>query len=336
MNLRSRKIPEKRSERNENVEELPQQAQSPVRPVTPPVFYDDIYTDTKNPASYSSNVKAFMAQKQSISLHKRKIRNFARRPIIVPGPYHSICADLIDYQRFSRQNHGYKYILCMVDMFSRMNYVRPLHTKRASEVAEQIDDIITSMPFVPRFFTSDKGLEFDIRNIDIKSILEDKYHMIVYYTSGPKKNSMVERFNRTLKERIERYFTETNKNKWIDILQDFSSNINNSKNRSIGMAPSAVNLNNADLIWEKLYPNKGKQVKCDKIIVGDRVRTVLPSKIFNKGYRQAWSDEIFTVHRIEKSMGFCLYILKSDVVLPRKYYLAELNFVSRNESLYDL
>ena len=336
MNLRSRKIPEKRSERNENVEELPQQAQSPVRPVTPPVFYDDIYTDTKNPASYSSNVKAFMAQKQSISLHKRKIRNFARRPIIVPGPYHSICADLIDYQRFSRQNHGYKYILCMVDMFSRMNYVRPLHTKRASEVAEQIDDVITSMPFVPRFFTSDKGLEFDIRNIDIKSILEDKYHMIVYYTSGPKKNSMVERFNRTLKERIERYFTETNKKKWIDILQDFSSNINNSKNRSIGMAPSAVNLNNADLIWEKLYPNKGKQVKCDKIIVGDRVRTVLPSKIFNKGYRQAWSDEIFTVHRIEKSMGFCLYILKSDVVLPRKYYLAELNFVSRNESLYDL
>ena len=336
MNLRSRKIPEKRSERNENVEELPPQAQSPVRPVTPPVFYDDIYTDTKNPASYSSNVKAFMAQKQSISLHKRKIRNFARRPIIVPGPYHSICADLIDYQRFSRQNHGYKYILCMVDMFSRMNYVRPLHTKRASEVAEQIDDVITSMPFVPRFFTSDKGLEFDIRNIDIKSILEDKYHMIVYYTSGPKKNSMVERFNRTLKERIERYFTETNKKKWIDILQDFSSNINNSKNRSIGMAPSAVNLNNADLIWEKLYPNKGKQVKCDKIIVGDRVRTVLPSKIFNKGYRQAWSDEIFTVHRIEKSMGFCLYILKSDVVLPRKYYLAELNFVSRNESLYDL
>ena len=217
-------------------------------------------------------------------------------------------------------------------MFSRMNYVRPLHSKRASEVAEQIDDIITSMPFVPRFFTSDKGLEFDIRNIDIRSILEDKYHMIVYYTSGPKKNSMVERFNRTLKERIERYFTETNKKKWIDVLQDFSMNINNSVNRSIGIAPSAVNLNNADIIWQRLYPNKGKHVKCDKIIVGDRVRTVLPSKTFNKGYRQAWSDEIFTVHRIEKSMGFCLYILKSDVVLPRKYYLAELNFVSRNDS----
>ena len=274
-----------------------------------------------------------MAQKKSISLHKRKIRNFSRRPIIVPGPFHSISADLIDYQRFSRKNHGYKYILCIVDMFSRMNYVRPLHTKKASEVASKIDDIITSMQFVPRFFTSDKGLEFDIRNIDIRSVLEDKYHMIVYYTSGPKKNSMVERFNRTLKERIERYFTENKTNKWVDILQDFSQNINNSVNRSIGMPPVKVTLENADVIRTKLYPNKGKKVKCDRIIIGDRVRIVLPAKVFDKGYRQAWSDEIYTVHAIERSMGFCLYILKSDHILPRKFYLAELNFVSRNESI---
>ena len=330
MNLRNRKIPEKRSEENENDGEaqVPQQVRVAQR-----ASYDDIYTDPKNAASYSSNVKAFMAQKKSISLHKRKIRNFSRRPIIVPGPYHSISADLIDYKRFSRKNHGYKYILCIVDMFSRMNYVRPLHSKKASEVASKIDDIITSMQFVPRFFTSDKGLEFDIRNIDIRSVLEDKYHMIVYYTSGPKKNSMVERFNRTLKERIERYFTENKTNKWVDILQDFSQNINNSVNRSIGMPPIKVTLDNADVIRDKLYSNKGKKVKCERIIIGDRVRIVLPAKVFDKGYRQAWSDEIYTVHAIEKSMGFCLYILKSDRILPRKFYLAELNFVSRNESI---
>ena len=109
MNLRNRKIPEKRKERRKNEDEPHQEAQTPVEAVAQPVSYNDIYADPKNPASYSSNVKAFMAQKQSISLHKRKIRNFPRRPIIVPGPYHSISADLIDYQRFSRKNHGYKY-----------------------------------------------------------------------------------------------------------------------------------------------------------------------------------------------------------------------------------
>ena len=332
MNLRNRKIPEKKRERSENADEV---LQPPLTQptVVPRALFDDIYLDEKNAASYSSNVKAFMSQKRSISLHKRKIRNFPRRPIIVPGPFHSISADLIDYQQFSRKNHGYKYILCIIDMFSRVNYVRPLHTKRTSEVVSQIDDIISSMQFVPRFFTSDKGSEFDIRNLDFRSILEDKYHMIVYYTSGPKKNSMVERFNRTLKERIERYFTEKNTKTWIDILQDFSTNINNSVNRSIGMAPARVNFDNADSIWRKLYPNRGKKVSCDRIIVGDRVRTVLPVKMFHKGYRRAWSEEIYTVHAIEKSMGFCLYILKSDKILPRKYYLSELNFVSRNESV---
>ena len=313
---------------HENVED-----EVPALDQAPRVSYDDIYLDVGNPASYSSNVKAFMAQKRSISLHKRKIRNFRRRPIIVPGPYHSISADLIDYQMYSRKNHGYNYILTVIDMFSRVNFVRPLHTKRAEEVASRLEEIIGEMKFVPRFFTSDKGGEFDIRNNFIKSILEDKFHMVVYYTTGPKKNSMVERFNRTLKERIERYFTEHKTKNWIDILQNFSTNINHSINRSIGMRPVDVTLENTASIREKLYPNKGKNVKCDKILVGDRVRIVLPQQVFSKGYRQAWTDEIYSVERIERSMGFCLYILKNDngIILKRKFYLSELNFISRYE-----
>ena len=118
--------------------------------------------------------------------------------------------------------------------------------------------------------------------------------MIGYYTVGPKKNSMVERFNRTLKERIERYFTETGKKIWINILDDFVSNINHSINRTIGIPPSSVSFENADKIWKRLYPKQSVDVKCDKIRVGDRVRTVLKQNVFAKGYHQAWSDEIYT------------------------------------------
>ena len=138
------------------------------------------------------------------------------------------------------------------------------------------------------------------------------------------------RKTRTLKERIDRYFTENNTKCWIDILQSFSRNINNSVNRSIGVRPADVNLDNSDEISKKLYPNSGQKVACDKILVGDRVRIVLPQGVFDKGYKQSWTDEIFTVHAIEKSMGFCLYILKDKEILPRKFYLSELNFVSRN------
>lgn len=119
--------------------------------------YNDIYLDVKNPASYSSNVKAFVEQKKSISLHKRRINNFVRRKIIIPGPFHSISCDLIDYSMYSTKNNGYKWILCVVDMFSRFAYVRALKNKKADTVAKQLDRIIQTMQFVPKFFTSDKG-----------------------------------------------------------------------------------------------------------------------------------------------------------------------------------
>ena len=62
------------------------------------------------------------------------------------------------------------------------------------------------------------------------------------------------------------------------------------------------------------------------------MRIVLPQQIFAKGYRQAWSDIIYRVNRIEKSMGFCLYVLEDNgTILPRRFYLSELNFISRNE-----
>ena len=119
----------------------------------------------------------------------------------------------------------------------------------------------------------------------------------------------------------------------MDVVADFSNNINHTVNRTIGIEPARVSLDNADTIWHKLYPNKTIP-KCDKILVGDRVRTVLPRNIFTKGYHQAWSDELFTVFKIVVSQGICLYILKNDddVILPRKYYILELNFVSRHVS----
>ena len=272
-----------------------------------------------------------MNQKKSISVHKKKIKNFKRRQIIVPGPFHTISADLIDYQKIKGLNNNYRYILTVIDCFSRYVYAKALKRKTAEEVSDKLDEIISSMQYLPRFFTSDKGGEFDIRNKFIRDILVEKYHMIVYYTSGPKKNSMVERFNRTLKERLERVFTETGRKRWIDLYDDFVVNINNSINRTIGVRPVDVTLENSNKIWKRLYPKSTESPDCKLILVGDRVRKAIEKSIFAKGYHKNWSDEIYTVDRVEKSMGFCLYILKDNngTLLERKYYIQELNFVSR-------
>ena len=81
--------------------------------------------------------------------------------------------------------------------------------------------------------------------------------------------------------RIARYFTENKTTRWIDILADFTNNINNSKNRSIGMAPSKVTIENAPKIFKKLHPNQ-KRPKVCKLKVGDIVRRKLDGNVFTK------------------------------------------------------
>ena len=60
------------------------------------------------------------------------------------------------------------------------------------------------------------------------------------------KASIVERFNRTLKTRMWRYFTNKQSVRYVDVLQDFVRSYNNSFHRTIGMAPSEVNATNQE------------------------------------------------------------------------------------------
>ena len=96
---KEKQISLKSSPKRKSLKRKLQKSPRPKSPATPTSF-DNIYLNTKSPASYSSNVKAFVQQKRSISVHKRRIDNFSRRQIIVPGPYHSISCDLIDYSMY--------------------------------------------------------------------------------------------------------------------------------------------------------------------------------------------------------------------------------------------
>ena len=110
--------------------------------------------------------------------------------------------------------------------------------------------------------------------------------MNVYTMSGRTKGSIVERFNRTLKSRLERYFTESKDHRWVDVLQQMTTNINNSINRSTGFKPSEVTEKNADEIKARLYPPPDNPKKCT-LKIGDRVRIVKDKNFLQKGYTQS-------------------------------------------------
>jgi len=84
-----------------------------------------------------------------------------------------------------------------------------------------------------------------------------------------------------LKTRLERYFTETGSHHWIDVLEDFTNNLNHSINRTIKMAPVNVTLENAPRIFKQLHPNMKKPKDC-KLKIGDIVRLAIEGNIFTK------------------------------------------------------
>jgi len=221
----------------------------------------------------------------------------------------AIQADILFYnqQEYYTQNSYYKYILTVIDMFSRQAYAEPLKTKSAVEVAAALDKIISSMPITPRRLMVDAGTEFSGSSNAIYNVIVQKFKIVIYVlTNSETKASMVERLNRTIRERIGRYFTENNTKRWLDYLPELISDYNHTIHKSLGMAPNMVSFQNREEVFKKLYPNRNMKVKC-KIKVGWRVRIPEKKSIFEKGFTPNWSKIIFIVTKVHQ-VNFQIFI----------------------------
>jgi copper homeostasis protein CutC len=97
---------------------------------------------------------------------------------------------------------------------------------------------------------TDHGLEF--YNAPVRELLK-KYKVKLYSTVSPLKAQMAERYVRTIKTKIERLFTHTGKNNWVDSLEDLVKNINSSYNSAIKMTPDEVTKKNESEVFQNLY-----------------------------------------------------------------------------------
>jgi hypothetical protein len=292
---------------------------------------NELYTNPNFPSAYSGNIKKFILEKNSLSRHKRKVKVKKWRKVYVGGPFTAIQFDLIHYRQYSKENYGNNYILVGVDEFSRKNFVAAQKTATAEETAKNLDKILGSMEFKPRQFSSDQGSEFNIRNPDFYDVVVKKYGMVVFYLKAPNKASICERFIRTLKSRLERHFTENKTRNWLDILQKFSENLNNTVHSTIGIEPNKVTFKNRKLIYNRLYGSIAPPVKC-LFNVNDKVRIPEQKNIFAKGYAPNWTEEIFTIIQVFNDGKVCFYKLKnsSGADLTKKFYTQELNLVIKS------
>ena len=266
-------------------------------------------------------------------MHKPTRIRFKRRRTFAFGINHLFQADLVDLPQLASHNDNYRYLLTCIDVFSRYAWAIPLKNKSAQEVTNAFEnEILTERKCT--MLQTDKGTEW------LNSKFQDMLHRhgIKFYTSENDdiKAALVERFNRTLKSRMWRYFTYANTRRYIDVLPDIVYSYNNTHHRSIGMKPSEVNSENETDVSHRLYPPKTTRKPRWKLQLGDKVRISMRSHPFEKGYEGKWSEELFVVsvrHPTEPITYSIRDLAGEDI--KGKFYEPELQKVSkRDEELF--
>jgi hypothetical protein len=230
----------------------------------------------------------------------RQIHSKPRESVFFPiiGPPGSYQMDLMFYDQYKQQNNGYNTLLTIIEINSRMGYVYPLKNKTMKSIIEKLMEFIGSTPKIIAI-TSDKGSEFN--NTEVKQLLK-KYDIKFKLVETNDKRSMgkVERFNRTIRTIIERYFTTFNTVKWIDILPKIVSTYNNTIHRSIGMKPVDVTKEDISRIHKSTIEQwKEARVRLFEFEVGDKVRILQKASTFGKG----GSKFSKTIHIVEEIIG---------------------------------
>jgi len=239
--------------------------------------------DALSRASASKNVKDWLIEQETYTLHKPVRRRFKRRQTFCPGIDHLWQVDLVDVSSLSKYNDGYRFLLTCIDCLSRYAWVVPIKNKSSASVLDAFASIVDTRK--PTYLQSDKGSEF--LNSTFQSFLSS--YDIRFYTSENDdiKCALVERFNRTLKTRMWRYFTRSNSLRYVDVLSSLVKSYNDTTHGTIKMAPSQVTVHNEGDICKRLY-KRDSRLSSRKLIVGDWVRiseTKRPLKkdIFRRG-----------------------------------------------------
>ena len=162
-------------------------------------------------------------------------------------------------------------------------------------------------------------------------------HGVEHFTiKSAYKAALVERFNRTIKSRLWKYFTANYTQQWTNVLQDAVHAYNHSVHRMIGYRPVDVVPEVVDEIRDRMHQRKKPARGKNDIKVGDKVRISKVKSVFAKGYLPNWTEEIFTVTAIDDKFTPRMYKLKDyqGEVIEGSFYREEIELIVKDDDVF--
>jgi hypothetical protein len=291
------------------------------------------------------DIREWFESQPAYTLHKPSRVKFRRNVILVHGIDEQFQADLADMSMLKQFNDNAMYLLTCIDVLSKYAWVIPLGSKHARSVKIAFQEIFKERK--PLKLQTDLGSEFinDLVQNYMKEVGVQQF-----FTWNPDiKASIVERFNRTIKQKLYKYMTYKDTKRYIDVLPDMVHSYNNTYHRSIKMTPTeASKPENEKRAWQNLYSGRISEKEQEgrkegrkkrggvakfKYQVGDYVRLSEERRVFQKGYKQRWTEEVYRIVK-QSSRDPVVYRLEDLTGEPLigSFYELELQRVSKPES----
>lgn len=243
--------------------------------------------------------------------------------------------DIFIMQKYSSTNSNYGYLFVIVDVFTRKAGAVAMKKKDASSCADALVKLIDKLD-KPRVIMSDNDKSFlsktftqisDQNEIILETNIKDDHKAL----------GIIDRFARTLKTIISKYFLFAKTTKWKDQLDSIISIYNNTPHKSLDyLTPNQASEDQhyqqiLDLNLEKQNVNRLNQISDLK--PSDKVRIRLQGT-FKKGTEPNFSDEIFEVTKV-KNQNITLsngkrYKRTNLLKLPDGYKPEDIDRPSRN------
>ena len=238
------------------------------------------------------DIKTFLKGQEEYQINKRNdnIKHYHYK-ITAPIGYYQM--DLMFFPQIGAKNRGYIILLSAIEIATRKGYIIPLKTKTDTGIAEAIEKLILKVDNRMVAITTDNGSEF--LNNKVKKIFQENSIKHYLGQAGDHKiMGMIERFNRTIKNYLRRYFTSHKTYNWIDIIDDIVFNYNHSfhsgiENEPVSMTKDKINRLRSDAIQHNAFIRDALKIK-----INDKVRVKYTKSLFDKE-GEYWTKEIYIV-----------------------------------------
>jgi len=260
-------------------------------------------------------------------MHRPFRKRFLHNPYTVTNLMEVWECDLLDMHSLAKFNGMYRYILSVIDVFSKYVHLLPVKTMSSPAMNSSFLSLFHDDDSrLPVFVRTDKCKEF--LNKHFRDMLRDESIQFQVCRNPDLKCAVLELAHRTIRDRLFKFFTSSNSYRYIDVLPKFVKAYNDTVHTTTGMAMLRVIYADVLAIWRRIDARRQRVgVASAKFRVGQYVRISKEKMMFAKAAERNFSTEIFRIVKVIHGRPRVVYELEdlNGTPLDGQFYQEELS-----------